>query len=280
LLTPGAALGVNQLYDRYRRALDRTIWNLKAGDVSALGELTLEEKWMLKYSQAIHIKVVAVWDTVGALGVPAFNFPGISRSTLGFLHTGLRLSIDHGFHALAIDEHRRAFSPTLWTTRKPHDPNAAVAAPRSLASVEQRWFVGAHANVGGGYRSDLLAQVPLRWVMKKASLHGLAFRNDVDLDGDVHKAAISDSYNEFLGGIYPCISKRHYRPIGEAPKETRDGIDINVNETIDPSVFDRWRVDSNYRPRNLAAWAKNRDIDPSNISSAVLADAPRSATPD
>jgi hypothetical protein len=70
---------------------------------------------------------------------------------------------------MAIDEHRRAFAPTLWTVRKPKDPKAIVAAPRALESVEQRWFVGAHANVGGGYSSDLLAQIPLRWMMKKAS---------------------------------------------------------------------------------------------------------------
>jgi hypothetical protein len=30
-----------------------------------------------------------------------------------------------------------------------------------VAHVEQRWFVGAHANVGGGYENDLLAQIPL-----------------------------------------------------------------------------------------------------------------------
>jgi hypothetical protein len=70
---------------------------------------------MLNYSLAVPIKVVGVWDTVGALGIPAFNIHGISRSTFGFLHTGLRRPIENGFHAVAIDEHRKAFSPTLWT---------------------------------------------------------------------------------------------------------------------------------------------------------------------
>ena len=36
--------------------------------------------------------------------------------------------------------------------------------------------------------------------MKKASLHGLAFRNDVDLDGDELKAPITDSYRTFMYG--------------------------------------------------------------------------------
>ena len=112
---------------------------------------------MLKYSQPAKIKVVGVWDTVGSLGIPAFAIPGVSRPTFGYLHTGLRIQIEHGYHALAIDEHRKAFEPTLWTVRTPKDANEARAAPRSISNVEQRWFVGAHANVGGGYETDLLA---------------------------------------------------------------------------------------------------------------------------
>jgi hypothetical protein len=97
------------------------------------------------------------------------------------------------------------------------DPQTPPPAPRPLASVEQRWFVGAHANVGGGYESDLLPQIPLRWLMKKASLHGLAFRNDVDLDGGELKAKVANSYREFMYGIYRLFSRPYYRPIGEPP---------------------------------------------------------------
>jgi uncharacterized protein (DUF2235 family) len=277
LLKPGAPLGINQLYERYKRADDKTIWALRETPATVTG---IEEQWVLKYSQAIHIKVVAVWDTLGALGVPFGHIRGISRSTLGWLHTGLRLPIEHGFHALAIDEHRHAFGPTLWTVRRPKDPEAVVAVPRALASVEQRWFVGAHANVGGGCRSDLLAQIPLRWMMKKGSLHGLAFRNDIDLDGDVLKAPISDSYREFMYGAYAKLSSRYYRPIGEAPKETADGTHSNVNETIDGSVFDRWRADSTYRPPNLTDWATRRKVSPSALINSVRADQPQTAAPD
>jgi uncharacterized protein (DUF2235 family) len=176
LLKPGAPLGVRQLYERYQRADDRTIWDLALTPAAATKP---EEQWLIKYSQRIHITLVAVWDTVGALGLPFGHIPRISRSTFGWLHTGLRLPIENGFHALAIDEHRETFTPTLWTKRE-----TATAPDRTLANVEQRWFIGAHANVGGGYQSDLLAQVPLRWMMTKASSLGLTFRSDVALDGD------------------------------------------------------------------------------------------------
>ena len=140
--------------------------------------------------------------------------------------------IEHGYHALAIDEHRKDFAPTLWTIRKPKD-GGSRRRPRDISSVEQRWFVGAHANVGGGCESDLLAQMPLRWMMKKASLHGLAFKNDVDLDGDVLKSPISDSFKEFMNGAYSVFASRFYRVIGAEPEQAEDGTHTTVNETID-----------------------------------------------
>jgi uncharacterized protein (DUF2235 family) len=281
LLKPGSALGVGQLYERYRRPEDRTIWQLCAArDENKLGVCSLEEQWMLKYAIPAPIKLVGVWDSVGSLGIPFLSIPGISRSTLGFLHTGLRISIENGFHALAIDEHRRDFTPTLWTTRAPKDPKAVVAAPRPLSSVEQRWFVGAHGNVGGGYASDLLAQVPLRWIMKKASLHGLSFRNDVDLDGDVLDAPVSDSYREFLHGLYCKVYGRSYRTIGERPVVREDGTHRSVNETIDASVFERWRSDGQYRPKSMEAWSKLYKVDPASFGTSIRANSPDEVAPD
>jgi uncharacterized protein (DUF2235 family) len=281
LLKAGAPLGVKQLYERYRRPKERTIWALlDAQQNGTIGEITLEEQWMLKYSMAIHIKLVGVWDTVGELGIPLFSIPGVSRSTLGFLTTGLRRPIDFGFHALAVDEHRQVYSPTLWTVKALNHPDPDAAPPRPITSVEQRWFVGAHANVRGGYESDLLPQIPLRWLMKKASLHGLAFRNDVDLDGDELKAPITDSYRTFMYGIYHWFSRPYYRPLAESPKVAKDGTEKTVNETIDASVFARWNNDRNYRPPNLVEWANRQQVNIEKINTSVLADVPAMPAPD
>jgi uncharacterized protein (DUF2235 family) len=281
LLKAGAPLGVKQLYNRYRRRDARTIWQLlDAKDGGTLTDANLEEEWMIKYSKAIDIKFVGVWDTVGELGIPLFSIPGISRSTLGFLTTGLRRPIDYGFHALAVDEHRRAFSPTLWTVRKTDQPVPDAPPPRSLSSVEQRWFVGAHANVGGGYESDLLPQIPLRWIMRKASLHGLAFRNDVELDGNELTANVTNSYREFMYGIYHHFSTPYFRPIGQAPTPAENGKNCAVNETIDASVFIRWNKIANYRPPNLADWAARYHLDIAKFEGSVLADAPDTPAPD
>lgn len=271
LLKPGGALGVNQLYDRYRRkdAQDRTIVAL-AGDTQ--GKLSVEEQWILKYSRPVSIHMVGVWDTVGAVGIPIGKVSGISTSTLGFMHTGLRKQIKHGFHAVAIDEHRPKFAPTLWTVRG--TSGAPRPQPRPIGSVEQRWFIGAHGGVGGGDYNDLLAQIPLRWMMKKASLCGLVFRNELEVDQNEALGPISDSHGAFLMGWYARFVPRLYRSIGGPPEITASGAHFTVNETIDGSVFDRWRADGSYRPRNLEEWASRLGVDPGTINGAVRADQP------
>ena len=281
LLKAGGALGVKQLYNRYRRANARTLWALLDAQANGeTGDFTIEEQWMLKYSMAIHIKLVGVWDTVGDLGVPWLSFEGFRYSNYHFMATGLRRPIDNGFHALAVDEHRLAFSPTLWTVRHTDVPNPEAPPPRPLSSVEQRWFVGAHANVGGGYQNDILPQVPLRWLMKKASLHGLAFRNDIDLDGNESMALVADSYADFMYGAYRLFSRPYYRPIGAPPSPADGGSDSNVNETIDASVFARWNSNPSYRPPNLAAWAARYNMQIADLTNSVVATAPGSAAPD
>jgi hypothetical protein len=47
----------------------------------------------------------------------------------------------------------------------------------------------------GGHQTDLLAQAPLRSMMKKAESRGLTFRSEVALDGDALTGEISEAYN-------------------------------------------------------------------------------------
>lgn len=73
-----------------------------------------------------------------------------------------------------------AFGPTVYSRFEMKMPDPDAPSPKTLEQTEQRWFVGAHANVGGGVDNDLLAQVPLKWLLGKAVEHGLAFRGDVE----------------------------------------------------------------------------------------------------
>jgi hypothetical protein len=279
VLKAGSPIGLTQLFARYQKGNEESIWTLKDKETSGdTSNLTDEEKWLLKYSQPAKVKVVGVWDTVGSVGVAAGNIPHISRSQFDYLQTGLFIPIQNGYHALAIDEHRSDFAPTLWTVR--HPKSGIGPPPRLLANVEQRWFVGAHPNVGGGYQNDLLNQAPLRWLMQKAESHGLSFRSEVTLDGDALKAPIIDSYHSFGEGLYARVFPALYRPIGPEPDVRENGTHTNVNETIDVSVFQRWRADPSYRQRNLVDWAQRRKVDPAQLQTSVRADDPRVSVPE
>ncbi|RWF67349.1 DUF2235 domain-containing protein [Mesorhizobium sp.] len=279
LLKPGSPVSHKQVYERYRRRQDKTIRELllraKDGVASPTTDLEIEERWLLRYSIPIDIDFIGVWDTVGSLGVPFLMRFNVAKYR--FLETHLRFSNRRAYHAMAIDEHRASFAPTLWTRTTKTDANPA--APRALEDVEQRWFVGAHANVGGGYPSDLLAQIPLKWLMSKAAALGLKFRSDVELDQASVVPPVADSYSSFMGGAYRFCSRRYFRTIGAKPIVGPEDMTETINETIDGTAFHRWRVDPSYRPRNLADWAKRARADPALITQSVLASDSKSAAP-
>jgi hypothetical protein len=270
LLQSGAPLGVNQLYKRYRRAHESTIRDLIAAQKDGKADFSFEEAWMLKFAQAMPIKFLGVFDTVGALGVPFPVLRHLRGTAYPFLNTGLRQNNEYAFHALAIDEHRKAFAPTLWSNE-----GAVHAAPRPIERTEQRWFVGAHANVGGGCFNDPLAQLPFKWIERKAATLGLGFKDSFAAEQNVTAAPISDSYTEFMWGLYRLftLGRPYYRPIGVPPKDEGEGV-TNINETIDASVFDRWRADKTFRPPRLQSWAASKAIDPAKVTSSVRTDNP------
>lgn len=291
LLQRGAPLGVNQLYNRYRTEHLPTIRQLiddhKDGPPDYIAKYSAmfsqstqdrfrEEAWMLKYVQAVPIRFIGVFDTVGALGVPFSLLRKLKGSAYPFLNTGLRQDNKYAFHALAIDEHRKDFRPTLWSNM-----GATTAKPRPVERTEQRWFVGAHANVGGGCFTDPLAQIPLKWIERKAAALGLTFEDEIATEEDAETAPISDSFAEFAAGWYRPLKLwiRYHRRIGEPPIHEGRGV-TNINETIDSSVFNRWRADPNYRPRSLRKWAKTRGVNPAQITNSVRANDPTVAVSD
>jgi uncharacterized protein (DUF2235 family) len=113
----------------------------------------------------VHVQFVGVWDTVGALGIPIDGFrPPLLSRLWAFHDTKLSRYVHNAFHAVAIDERRGPFKPTLW--EKQDD-----AGDQRL---EQVFFAGVHCDVGGGYREPELSEIPLLWMAEKARGAGLA----------------------------------------------------------------------------------------------------------
>ena len=48
----------------------------------------------------------------------------------------------------------------------------------------QVWFTGMHANVGGGYPDDSLANVSLSWILAEAQQAGLVFKDIAKAEPD------------------------------------------------------------------------------------------------
>ena len=255
LLTPGSPMPVLQVYERYENAESKPLYRLP-GSITGRTDLTQEDKWMVQHSRKVRIRFIGVWDTVGTLGVKLRRTRQEQRGEFNQHFTRLSKLYDHAYQALAIDEHRKPYPVSRWYQFIPEKaPDKIHEAP---PSVEQRWFAGAHSNIGGGYRNDLLPQLPLNWIKTKAELAGLEFRYSLHLTGDEHLAAPVDSYATFLKGAYRIIKfgKRAYRDIGEGREAVNGGWIEPHFESIDGSVFEKYRGDANYRPPNLAKWAR------------------------
>ena len=261
----GAPFDVEYLYNRYQHRKDEAVPIYKLQFIKENNErkLTDEELRLLEHSRRIDIHMMGVWDTVGALGVPWTGMPLIGRDQFYFHNPNLSKIYKHAYQALAIDEHRGAYKPTLWTLFKP-DEEGAKPSPRMppVADVEQRWFIGAHANVGGGYANDPLSTPTLAWIQKKAADLGLKFTRTIGPAGTEHQTAPVDSYGKFLFHTYRILTlgRRHHRPIGVQVKKVKKGWSFPVNETIDASVFKRWQYSPKYRPESLEKWAKGKGL--------------------
>ncbi|GAB9167044.1 hypothetical protein [Bradyrhizobium diazoefficiens] len=113
--------------------------------------------------------------------------------------------------------------------------------------------------------------------MEKAASLGLVFRNEVFLDLSQVAPPVTDSYREFAWGLYRFVSRPFYRPVGLPPDKGTQATTSRINESVDGSVFDRWRADGSYRPENLASWAKTKGVDPAKLVGAVMTTDPKVA---
>ncbi len=283
LLKPDAPMSYAQLYERYQKGdRVRPIYQLRYLQSQGEENFDFEELALLEhtYYQRNFIKMVGVWDTVGTLGVPFGNIPGISRRTLAFHNTHLSKIVQNSYQALALDEQRKPYWAVLWTNFVRAQPDPSTTPHVDNRMVEQRWFAGAHCNVGGGYRNDLLPQRPLAWIQGRARDCGIAFRSQVSVTENDLDIKPCDSYAEFLGGLWKILTlgKRYVRwvmpdPVEKTPHwkgtiRIEAGRVETVNERIDLSVFRRCQRYSNYRPASLVEWARRKDLDLNEIIAA------------
>lgn len=176
-------------------------------------------------SRQVHF--VGVFDTVGAMGIP-ITFLGMFEKKDEFYDNKIGKNVTHARHALAIDEVRVDFKPTVWNS------NTAV-------DMKQVWFAGCHSDIGGSCAPDtnggMLSNNSLAWMIKEASAVGLAVEDYLESDAQEYPLA---TLNQSRKGFYR-VKKKFFRPLD------RKGITVLIHS----SVKQRWDSSSSYRPNNL-----------------------------
>ena len=181
------------------------------------------------------VKFVGVWDTVGAMGIP-ISFLGLFDDKDEFYDTKIGSNVTIARHALAIDEQRVDFKPTIWL-------------PREHMDIQQVWFAGAHCDIGGNYKPDkdgtVLSDNALAWMIREAEKAGLKIEDHLP---DIIK-------ENPLAKLHK--SRRHFYRIKEAYERP---IDHSKGEVlIHESVKTRWEHDRKYRPKNLSTYLELHD---------------------
>ena len=190
------------------------------------------ELFRRSYSWEPRAKFIGVWDTVGALGLPVGGLLKFINKRWSFHDVTLSSWVDNAFQALAIDERRKPFRPSVWDQ----------SAKANGQVLEQVWFAGVHSNVGGSYPQSGLSDIALLWMINKIQACGLA----VD-----HRCvrAVDDPKPDALGTIYN--SQTVWYKIAGLGDYTRP-MGQKSNESAASTALDRIKAPgSDYRPANL-----------------------------
>lgn len=248
-IVTGARPDAAALFAHYRDRRAPGLRELRDGEAEARSETA---RALVAHSRIARIRFVGVFDTVGSLGIPGPAGALFARR-YAFHDTKLSGLVDHARHAIALDEKRASFTPTLWTGIP-----IPVPGPGTSTTVEQRWFVGSHGNVGGGNLAsgdNRLATIAQEWMVGHARDAGLTITPE-PVPADAHRGAIHPSASEGLFGVLGAFVPSQ-RP---RPRPVRA---TNLGETLDRSVLDRWNADPGYssprRPPNpgLQAWVRS-----------------------
>lgn len=127
--------------------------------------------------------VEAVFDTVASIGLPNLSTEERPDTEVVFEHGHtLPANVVRALHMVSLDDKRKAFQPTLMNQE---------------ARVDEIWFCGAHADVGGGYYFDGLADLVLRfmldWLEELPGQLGGAWTVTVSSPAQLDYAALTDA---------------------------------------------------------------------------------------
>lgn len=260
LLPPDQVSLAPQAFNAYRHSSERDDFHIAWEFRRTLG------------GRGAPIHFVGAWDTVASMIVPRpdrFHVP--SLRTLPYTRTNP--SVRAFRHAIAIDERRRMFRLNRWT-----EPQEIVSdrfggeAGHRPQDVEQRWFPGVHADIGGGYPEgeSALSKAPLLWMAEEARAHGLlvdeALLDQLGRGADAESVGRRYVAPDSAGPLHASLRGAWWMP-ELLPRSRRrreagargPGIYLPLGEhravppgaSIDSSAYDRMALLPGYRPTGL-----------------------------
>ncbi|MCC0036603.1 MAG: DUF2235 domain-containing protein [Hoeflea sp.] len=123
----------------------------------------------------IRIEFLGLWDTVASVFDSKAGFPWLTTTQKAYTNRNDRVRTVR--HAVAIDERRTYFQPSLWEAGQDyeewsHESRSYEKIPQDFEEV---WFAGCHGDVGGGYpdAKSGLAKIPLEWLYREAVAAGV-----------------------------------------------------------------------------------------------------------
>lgn len=184
----------------------------------------------------VRFRFVGVYDTVGALGVPLPQAAEINDAVVGFHDTSVCPIVDHAVHALAVDEKRAPYVPTLWTVA----PGESLAPKQTVLQV---WFPGVHSDIGGGYDEKEIGDITWDFMMRQAARRGL----ELDPAQPTPPLALTvlPDQHESLDGHWKDVCDKlkldaeERRQVGPTVKQGGDELVVAGEVALHPSVVRR-----------------------------------------
>ena len=124
----------------------------------ARGDAEIAANFRAIFSRKPRPHFIGVWDTVASVGW--------AWRRRFYRSTGLDPGIPFGCQALAVDENRWHFRPSLWDEG---------SSPEGQ-TIEQVWFPGVHSDVGGQGADRRISDITLEWMIDRAEARGLMVR--------------------------------------------------------------------------------------------------------
>lgn len=223
----------------------------------------------VRQNQAIRIRYLGLWDTVGSLGIPdRFSWIAGFNRRYRFHDTAASRLIESLRHAIAADEDRRTFAAAPFSNIRElnigaareiskgtgsdaqvTDPDKPGYIPYDRRRYQQKWFPGDHGAVGGGNPEPGLSSSALLWVAEGAKDAGLMLdegpHSELALARDRAKPLSNWRVGKRPEDLKPAWAVDMLGMVGGYRSRS---LAIGEDE-VHPSARERWERIKTYRPK-------------------------------